>query len=150
MKSSCPYPSEKHINMEVLSERYTGDNGDTEIKPFHLYHNTQERYLDPTHTLLCWMRECRIQEGFVFRRFMANDRISAEDRPLVCPLARTVTIWSSNSQSQDLFAEYFRHNMIDIGQDPLPYGTHSFRRGGCQYLSAEKRWGIRKLCDWGG
>ena len=40
--------------------------------------------------------------------------------------------------------------MIDIGRDPLYYGTHSFRRGGCQYLSSEKRWGIKKLYDWGG
>lgn len=46
--------------------------------------------------------------------------------------------------------EYFRNNLMDISVDPTPYGTHSFRRGGCQYLSTDRRWGIRKLCDWGG
>jgi hypothetical protein len=46
--------------------------------------------------------------------------------------------------------EAFRNNLLDIGVDPTPYGTHSFRRGGCQYLASEKRWDIRKLCDWGG
>jgi hypothetical protein len=55
-----------------------------------------------------------------------------------------------NLQSQELFMEYFRHNLLDISVDFTTYGTHSFRRGGCQYLSTERRWGIRKLCDWGG
>ena len=30
------------------------------------------------------------------------------------------------------------------------YGTHSLRRGGCQWLYSEKRWGLRRICDWGG
>ena len=46
--------------------------------------------------------------------------------------------------------EQFRNNLLDVSEDPTPYGTHSFRRGGCQYLSSERRWDIRKLCDWGG
>jgi hypothetical protein len=44
----------------------------------------------------------------------------------------------------------FRNNLIDIGIDPVPYGTHSFRRGGCQWLSVERRWPIRDICEWGG
>ena len=43
--------------------------------------------------------------------------------------------------------EYFRNNLLDLGEDPTPYGTHSFRRSGCQYLSSERQWDIRKLCD---
>jgi hypothetical protein len=82
--------------MEVPSQRYASTNDLLEIKPFHLYHNTEERHLDPTHMLLCWMRECRIQEGFVFRRFMASDRISGENRPLVSSPAPPETISSSN------------------------------------------------------
>jgi hypothetical protein len=46
--------------------------------------------------------------------------------------------------------DYFRCNLIDIGIDPQPYGTHSFRRGGTQFFSSEKRWTLRRLCDWGG
>ena len=30
------------------------------------------------------------------------------------------------------------------------YGTHSFRRGGCQYLAMELRWPLRHICTWGG
>lgn len=44
----------------------------------------------------------------------------------------------------------FRNNLLDIGEDCGFYGTHSFRRGGTQYLSSHKRWPLRKLCDWGG
>jgi len=54
-----------------------------EIKPFHLFHNLKERHLDATHMILCWMRECRITEGYLFRRFLAEDRISPENKPLV-------------------------------------------------------------------
>jgi len=142
---------ERLTSMEVVPQRFNVSNVCLEIKPFHFYHNIEERHLDPSHMLLCWFHECRIQEGFIFRRFQAADRISGDDKPLVLLTFRTFDISPSNfGQTQDLFAEYFRHNMIDIGQDPLPYGTHSFRRGGCQYLCSEKRWGIRKLCDWGG
>ncbi|OQN95707.1 hypothetical protein B0A48_18455 [Cryoendolithus antarcticus] len=48
------------------------------------------------------------------------------------------------------FLENFRNNLLDINEDPTAFGMHSFRRGGVQYLCSEKRWDIRKLCDWGG
>jgi hypothetical protein len=76
--------------MEVSSQHCIGADVVLEIKPFHFYHNTEERHLDPTHMLLCWIREGRIQEGFIFRRFMASDRISAENKPLVSWPARPV------------------------------------------------------------
>ena len=44
----------------------------------------------------------------------------------------------------------FRNNLIDIGIDHIAYGTHSFRRGGCQWLAVEARWHLRKICEWGG
>jgi len=37
-----------------------------------------------------------------------------------------------------------------VGIEPSPYGTHSFRRGGCQYFASVEGWNIRKLCEWGG
>lgn len=46
--------------------------------------------------------------------------------------------------------EYFRNNLVDIGIDPRPYGTHSFRRGGLQYLAMVLRWPFRNICTWGG
>lgn len=44
----------------------------------------------------------------------------------------------------------FRNNLLDIGIDPTPYGTHSFRRGGCQFYVVDRRWNLRKICEWGG
>jgi hypothetical protein len=46
--------------------------------------------------------------------------------------------------------ECFRCNLLDIGINPRSYGTHSFRRGGCQYLVMVLRWTIRDICAWGG
>ena len=43
-----------------------------------------------------------------------------------------------------------RHNLEEIKHDPTPYGTHSFRRGGCQFLATEKRWPLIRICSWGG
>ncbi|KAF8899905.1 hypothetical protein CPB84DRAFT_1779667 [Gymnopilus junonius] len=64
----------------------------------------------------------------------SGDRPDAEDTPM----------------TSEQFLELFRNNLLDIGVDPIPYGTHSFRRGGCQYLSSVRRWSLRQLCDWGG
>lgn len=43
-------------------------------------------------------------------------------------------------QSSEAFLECFRKNLCYIGVDPQPYGTHSFRRGGCQYLAMVLHW----------
>ena len=44
----------------------------------------------------------------------------------------------------------YRNNLIDVGIDPAPYGTHSFRRGGCQWFFKECRRDLLAICDWGG
>jgi len=59
-------------------------NDISEIKPFHLFHNIKERHLDPTHAILCWIHQSRIKEGYIFRRISADDRVAAENKPLVC------------------------------------------------------------------
>ncbi|KAF8452164.1 hypothetical protein L210DRAFT_3366780, partial [Boletus edulis BED1] len=48
------------------------------------------------------------------------------------------------------FLECFRNNLLDIGIDPWPYGTHSFGHGGCQYLHTVLKWPFRQICTWGG
>jgi hypothetical protein len=53
-------------------------------------------------------------------------------------------------QKAGQFLDLFRHNLMDIDVDPRPYGTHSFRRGGAQFLHHVRRWSIIKVCDWGG
>ncbi len=44
----------------------------------------------------------------------------------------------------------FRNNLLDVKIDPIPYGTHSFRHGGCQWMSVQLRWPLRRICEWGG
>lgn len=53
-------------------------------------------------------------------------------------------------QTRDSFMECFRNSLLDVEVDPRPYGTHSFRRGGCQYLSVVLRKPFREICQWGG
>lgn len=53
-------------------------------------------------------------------------------------------------KAQNVFLELFRNNILDVGIDPWPYGTHSFRRGGCQWLAYGMRWSLQKICAWGG
>ncbi|KAJ7683605.1 hypothetical protein B0H14DRAFT_3101642 [Mycena olivaceomarginata] len=59
------------------------------------------------------------------------------------------SILPNDGMSTDSFMEYFRNNLLDIGIDPRPYGTHSFRRGGCQYLAMVLRWPFRNICFMG-
>lgn len=39
---------------------------------------------------------------------------------------------------------------MDVGINPQPYGTHSFRRGGAQFLKHVKRKDIIDICEYGG
>ncbi|KAF9513481.1 hypothetical protein BS47DRAFT_1344256 [Hydnum rufescens UP504] len=79
------------------------------------------------------------------------------DTPHICPLY-AYTWWisvvpimcDSHTLTQTHFLELFRHNLMDVGIDPQPYGTHSFRCGGCQYLHQRERWSIQDVCEWGG
>lgn len=53
-------------------------------------------------------------------------------------------------QTSEQFLDLFRNNLLDVRVNSLPYGTHSFRRGGCQYLASGRRWSLRRICEWGG
>ncbi|KAJ6622750.1 hypothetical protein B0H10DRAFT_2174975 [Mycena sp. CBHHK59/15] len=91
------------------------------ITPFYLYANPDKPWMLPS--------------GFIFRKKVGRNGWS---------------IIPSEGMSTDSFMEYFRNNLLDIGIDPRPYGTHSFRRGGCQYLAMVLRWPFRNICSWGG
>ncbi|KAJ3792160.1 hypothetical protein GGU11DRAFT_733158 [Lentinula aff. detonsa] len=81
-----------------------------------------------------WILISELKEGYLFRKIRANDRLAEENEPM----------------TSEQFLEMFRNNLLDIGVDFVPYGTHSFRRGGCQWLSVEHRWPLRQICEWGG
>ncbi|KAJ3849437.1 hypothetical protein EV368DRAFT_75699 [Lentinula lateritia] len=66
-----------------------------------------------------WITILKVTNGYLFRKICANDRIAEVNEPM----------------TSEQFLEMFRNNLIDIGVDHVPYGTHSFRCGGCQWLS---------------
>ncbi|KAJ3003144.1 hypothetical protein NUW54_g5454 [Trametes sanguinea] len=109
------------------------------IAPFWLWPCPERPWMDAVTALARWWQLCSEmgveQYGYVFRSRYLYDEISVR---------------ADHAMSTNSFLEYFRNNMLDIGIDPRPYGTHSFRRGGCQYLAKELRWPIRTICEWGG
>ncbi|TRM56737.1 hypothetical protein BD626DRAFT_551388 [Schizophyllum amplum] len=84
-------------------------------------------FLCPVRALCEWLDASGIRTGYLFPKLTVDGRQTAET-----------------------FLELFRNNLIDIGINYSPYGTHSFRRGGCQYLIVDRRWNIRRVCEWGG
>ncbi|KAF9075775.1 hypothetical protein BDP27DRAFT_1539648 [Rhodocollybia butyracea] len=81
-----------------------------------------------------WVHFGGVQEGYLFRKIRVNDCIAEDNEPM----------------TSEQFLEMFRLNLCEIGVDHIPYGTHSFRCGGCQWLSVEHRWPLRQICEWGG
>ncbi|KAH7910371.1 hypothetical protein BJ138DRAFT_1087834 [Hygrophoropsis aurantiaca] len=109
------------------------------IAPFHLYPDPDRPWMCPIRAFAVWWtlasgRNERL-DGFVFRKKIGADSVSFKP---------------TDGMSSDSFLECFRNNLLDIGVDPRPYGTHSFRRGGCQYLATVLRWPLRQVCNWGG
>ncbi|KAJ6533268.1 DNA breaking-rejoining enzyme, partial [Mycena sp. CBHHK59/15] len=117
----------------TLPFRKTSQYGD--IKPFVLHELPKDQaYLCPVRALSAWLSVSRIATGYLFPTVTQRDQIGESNRPM----------------KSDRFLEMFRNNLLDIGLDPYPYGTHSFRRGGCQYFASHRRWSLRRICEWGG
>ena len=126
----------------------------TEIQPFFLQAlAVEDAHICPVRAVGEWIHASGITSGFLFRRMTALDRPVLADAHMVSNISCGI-LHSANffvhSQSSQQFLELFRNNLLDINIDPAPYGTHSFRRGGCQYLSSERRWLLRRICEWGG
>ncbi|KAJ3851515.1 DNA breaking-rejoining enzyme [Lentinula lateritia] len=116
-----------------LPFRKTSQFGD--IKPFVWYEMPEEyQHICVVQAFVKWILISGLTEGYLFRKIRANDRLAEENEPM----------------TSEQFLEMFRNNLLDIGVDFVPYGTHSFRRGGCQWLSVERRWPLRQICEWGG
>ncbi|KAJ6522310.1 DNA breaking-rejoining enzyme [Mycena vulgaris] len=99
------------------------------LLPPHLAH------LCPIRALAEWLMVSGITEGYLFRKMASGDRVSEQN----------------SHMTSDFFLEMLKNNLLDaVGIDPYPYGTHWFRRGGCQWLYTCCRWGLRRICDWGG
>ncbi|KDQ61321.1 hypothetical protein JAAARDRAFT_32330 [Jaapia argillacea MUCL 33604] len=106
------------------------------IAPFWLYGNPKKPWLCPVRALSNWMLcNGNVPTGYVFRSKQS---------------AKTFSLRGDKMMSSASFMECFRRHLLEVGIDPRPYGTHSFRRGGCQYLAMVLRWPIRNICSWGG
>ncbi|CAL1697460.1 unnamed protein product [Somion occarium] len=111
------------------------------IAPFYLYPNHEKPWMCPCQMLALWWKmmrdlgvDVREKGTFIFRKKIGKDRISSK---------------AEDGMSSASFLTCFHHNLCDIDIDPAMYGTHSFRRGGCQYLAIELRWPLRHICTWG-
>ncbi|KAJ7270890.1 hypothetical protein C8J57DRAFT_1065078, partial [Mycena rebaudengoi] len=104
------------------------------IKPFRIYMlGAEDAWFCPVRALANWINVCGpVKTGPLFRPFAAGDR------PIPVQL------------QSETFLEWFRNLLVDVDICPFTYGTHSFRRGGCQFLHVYLRWSFRKIADWGG
>ncbi|KAF8201963.1 hypothetical protein K438DRAFT_1581686, partial [Mycena galopus ATCC 62051] len=94
-----------------------------------------EAHLCPVRAYAEWIRASSITNGYLFPKIGSGDRLMTD---------------KNEPMSSAEFLEMFRNHLLDVGIDPYPYGTHSFRRGGCQYFHIYRRWPIRDICQWGG
>ncbi|KAJ7263209.1 DNA breaking-rejoining enzyme [Mycena haematopus] len=107
-----------------------------DIEPFYLYPLPENQaHLCAVRAYTEWVDASHITEGFLFPKIGAGDKLMTD---------------KDDSMSSPEFLEMFRNHLLDINVDPYPYGTHSFRRGGCQYFHVYRRWSIRDICQWGG
>ncbi|KAG2032395.1 DNA breaking-rejoining enzyme [Suillus americanus] len=122
-------------NRVVLYLPFQKTHQNRDIKPFYLWVlPSDEAHICPARALAAWLCESKLTAGYLFRKVASGDCIAEANSPM----------------SSEQFLELFRNNLLDINIDPAPYGTHSFHRGGCQYLHVERRWHLSRICEWGG
>ncbi|KAH7871392.1 uncharacterized protein C8R40DRAFT_1162622 [Lentinula edodes] len=89
----------------------------SDIKPFVWYELPEEyQHLCVVRAFVKWILVSGLKEGYLFRKIRANDRLAEENEPM----------------TSEQFLEMFWNNLLDVGVDFVPYGTHSFRRGWSQ------------------
>ncbi|KAJ7218982.1 DNA breaking-rejoining enzyme [Mycena haematopus] len=117
----------------TLRSRKTSQFGG--IKPFVLHMlPLHEAHLCPVRSLCRWIAVIPHRSGHLFRTVNKNGQVSSTNKLM----------------TTSAFLQILRNNLLDIEIDPAPYGTHSVRRGGVQWLLLFKRAGLRQICEWGG
>ncbi|KAH9928484.1 uncharacterized protein BXZ73DRAFT_48397 [Epithele typhae] len=123
------------LNLPFRKTHQTGG-----ILPFVLYRNVEKPWMCPVTAYARW-HSIFYDLNYETRGFIFRSRVGTynefSDQP-------------THGLSPQSFLSAFRQNMEEIDINPMPYGTHSFRRGGCQYLALVRRWNIRDVCVWGG
>jgi len=141
------------IHVASVASKLTLQHAD--VAPFYLYEEPKFPYLCPIFAYTTWVgvlvMNAMSLRGPVFRKPYAGGKFG--EQALVCtrsPPPSQLHDCLCILQKAGQFLDLFRHNLMDIDVDPRPYGTHSFRRGGAQFLHRVRRWSIIKVCDWGG
>jgi hypothetical protein len=129
----------------------------TDVKPFYLHELAADQaHLCPVWALADWINISKVKTGHLFCRIWSGDRVADldKDNAMVSRLHRIFKALSLYIecliQTSEQFLELFRNNLLDVNIDHYPYGTHSFRRGGCQYFASYHQWSLQWICDWGG
>ncbi|KIJ15217.1 hypothetical protein PAXINDRAFT_77647, partial [Paxillus involutus ATCC 200175] len=108
------------------------------IAPFYLYAQPNRPWMCLLRAFALWwilaQKQVHNLDGYVFRKKIGTDGFSVNP---------------TDAMTAEAFLECFRNNLLDVGVDPRPYGTHSFHRGGCQYLHVVLKWSFRQICNWG-
>ncbi|KAJ7231739.1 hypothetical protein B0H12DRAFT_1205029 [Mycena haematopus] len=125
---------DNEVLIVTLPFRKTHQDG--KVEPFYLYPLPEEQaYLCPVRAYAEWICASEISNGYLCPKIGSGDRLITDKK---------------EPMSSADFLEMFRNHLLDVGIDPYPYGTHSFRRGGCQYFHIHRRWLMRDICQWGG
>jgi hypothetical protein len=114
----------------MLMFRKTHQTGS--IKPFYLIRDVLNPHLCVVLNFFRYLEVAKIRDGLLFRTISARGALSPTKLS-----ARSV-------------GNYMYCLMEQCGIDPSPFGSHSMRRGGCQYLVSERRFDICEVIDFGG
>ncbi|KAF8171739.1 hypothetical protein K438DRAFT_1612557, partial [Mycena galopus ATCC 62051] len=87
----------------------------------------EQAHLCPVRAYMAWISASQINTGYLFPKIGAGDLLATD---------------KNEPMSSAEFLAMFHNHLLNIGEDPYPYGTQSFRRGGCQYLQIDFQWSI--------
>lgn len=139
IKGSCiEYPPNQYDYFKItLHHRKTHQTGS--VKPFVLWRNDAVLHLCPVRALLAYF-------GVLGAHITPN-----YNDFIFCKIDSSGMPHPGNALAQQAFRSVFVNDVKSIvGKSYYLYGTHSFRRGGCQYFHCDLKWNLKRVCDWGG
>ncbi|KAJ7231695.1 DNA breaking-rejoining enzyme, partial [Mycena haematopus] len=90
-------------------------------------------HLDPLRALVYYVNACGITTGFLFRNLNSMGQITLVEKHI----------------TTRKYLGILQRHFMDIGVDPVGFGTHLLRRGGVQY-HLKRGVNIPSICLWGG
>jgi len=128
--TNIEYSNDRYITL-TLNKRKNAPGGN--IKPFILHRNDEEPFLCPVRAYLRWLNVRGNAPGPLF----LSDKIGS--------------LVAEKALSYNSFKYRFEDELRKIGIWSWNlYGTHSFRRGGCQFYLHVRGKSIKAVCAWDG